>query len=89
MKKKSIIDRVVFYSRLLPTYVARDDGISPASGLGVQGKVGKVGTHGRSFPAGEDPELLNSEGAITRQQGGVICLNEAHLTHYEMALFYR
>lgn len=53
------------------------------------GKVGKVGTHGRSFPAGEDPELLNSEGAITRQQGGVICLNEAHLTHYEMALLYR
>lgn len=33
--KKSIIDRVVFYSRLLPIHVARNNGISPASELWV------------------------------------------------------
>lgn len=44
---------------------------------GKVGTLGKVGSYGRSFLVGEDPELLNSEGAITRQQGGVIRLNEA------------
>lgn len=66
----------------------------PPVDSGYSGKVRyryKVGSYRRSFLAGEDPELLNPEGAITRQQGGVICLNEAHLqtSNYEIALLYR